>query len=100
MYSASSAVLLRARRRRQVLHEHLEERVVRGQPLLHAALEERLLAELEVLLGQRDADRAEHLRAAVELSSIAFLNFEIGMRQNTAEDLARRRREATSSSSG
>ena len=44
-----------------MLHEHLEQRVVRGQPLLHAALEQRLLAQLEVLLGERHAHRGEHL---------------------------------------
>jgi hypothetical protein len=55
------AVLLRGARRGQVLHEHLEQRVVRGQPLLHAALEQRLLAQLEVLLGERHAHRREHL---------------------------------------
>merc|ERR1719498_362414 len=54
-------VLLRRTRRRQVLHKHLEQRVVRGQPLLHAALEQRLLAQLKVLLGERHANGAEHL---------------------------------------
>ena len=51
VYRLSDTVALRRTRRRQVLHEHLEQRVVRRQPLLHAALEQRLLAQLEVLLG-------------------------------------------------
>mmetsp|Transcript_65773 Transcript_65773/g.146809 ORF Transcript_65773/g.146809 Transcript_65773/m.146809 type:complete len:343 (-) Transcript_65773:41-1069(-) len=50
-----------------MLDKHLEQSVVRRQPLLHATLEEGLLAELEVLLGQRDADRAEHLRDGIVL---------------------------------
>ena len=60
-------VPLRRRRRGQVLHKHLEQGVVRRQPLLHAALEERLLAELEVVLGERDTHGAEHLGDGVVL---------------------------------
>mmetsp|Transcript_25409 Transcript_25409/g.43424 ORF Transcript_25409/g.43424 Transcript_25409/m.43424 type:complete len:875 (-) Transcript_25409:33-2657(-) len=67
------AVLLRHHRRRQVLHKHLEERVVGREPLLHAALQERLLAKLEVLLGQRDANGAEHLRDGVVILIHAVL---------------------------
>ena len=46
---------------------------MRGQPLLHAALEQRLLAELQVLLRQRDADGAEHLRDRVVVLVHAIL---------------------------
>ena len=50
-----------------MLHKHLEQRVVRRQPLLHAALEQRLLAQLEVLLGEGDTDGAKHLSDGVVL---------------------------------
>ena len=50
-----------------MLHEHLEQGIVRGQPLLHAPLEQGLLAQLEVLLVQGDTHRLEHLLHRLEV---------------------------------
>mmetsp|Transcript_7513 Transcript_7513/g.20518 ORF Transcript_7513/g.20518 Transcript_7513/m.20518 type:complete len:915 (-) Transcript_7513:51-2795(-) len=56
-----AAVLLRGRGRGEVGDDHLQKRLVRGQPLLHAALEEGLLAELLVILVEGHAHGGEHL---------------------------------------
>ena len=78
-----------------------EERVVRRQPLLHAALEERLLSQLEVLLGELDADRAEHLRHGVVLLVHAVLEH-LGDRRDAehAESALEARRRAGGDADG
>mmetsp|Transcript_38675 Transcript_38675/g.64150 ORF Transcript_38675/g.64150 Transcript_38675/m.64150 type:complete len:404 (-) Transcript_38675:300-1511(-) len=63
------AITLRLTRRREMLDEHLKQRVVCRQPFLHAALQQRLLLQLQVFFVQRDPDSGKHLSQASSVVS-------------------------------
>mmetsp|Transcript_34805 Transcript_34805/g.25142 ORF Transcript_34805/g.25142 Transcript_34805/m.25142 type:complete len:810 (-) Transcript_34805:10-2439(-) len=68
------AVLLGGVGGREMEDHHLEERLVRRQPVLHGALEKLLALELEVLLLHLDVERGKHLVELVHLLIHASLN--------------------------
>jgi len=57
-----------------VADHHLQQRLVRRQPLLHGALQQLLLAQLKVLLLELDVEGSEHLVELVHLVVHAALH--------------------------